>query len=169
MGEEIYNTPEELKNLYALIGSIASGWSHVEQAVDVTLWSLTGLDSHVGACLTAQIQSLGYRLDALVALVALRGGSKDLLRDINRFRGEADELNRSRNRVIHDPITMAEGEEPAAITITARKTLTFGIVAGKTVEYTKVNERIASLLMLFLELEKRIQIELLRTVRVPER
>lgn len=163
LSEENYETPEVLKHLYALIGSIASTWSHIEQSVDVTLWWLAGLEAEIGACLTAQIQSLGYRLDALVAIVELRRGSKELVKTINKFRGKADLLVRKRNRVAHDPISSNDGEEPAAITITAQKTLTYGFSFGKTEEYTKIKNEVAQLLSQYLAIDKNIRIEFART------
>src|SRR5689334_6567243 len=62
-GEESHEISYELCHLYALIGSIASTSSHIENSIDVTLWSLAGVDAQVGACFTAQIQSPLYRLN----------------------------------------------------------------------------------------------------------
>nr|WP_294502757.1 hypothetical protein [uncultured Rhodopila sp.] len=167
--KEANQTPEVLKHLYALIGSIASTWSHLEQSVDVTLWSLAGLDSQLGACLTAQIQSLAYRLNALVAIVQLKGGSKELIKSINQFCAEADRLTRDRNRVVHDPISSIEGEEPTAITITARKTLKYGFFGGKTEEYTQINTAIGQLLARYIKLDDEIRDNLKRTIPSPQR
>jgi hypothetical protein len=146
----------ELEHLYALIGSITSTWSHIENSVDVTLWSLAKMEARVGACLTAQIQSLGYRLSALVAIVAVLGGSKELLASINRFSQRADDLARDRNRVVHDPISTSDDDEPEAITITARKKLIYGFFKGKTEEYSRINSDVAELLGSYLRLEKEI-------------
>jgi hypothetical protein len=164
--ESTNETPKEIKHLYALIGSIASTWSHIEQSVDVTLWSLAGLDAHVGACLTAQISSLTYRLDALAALVELRGGSQELKKSIKEFHEKTYALSIARNRAVHDPIAIVDNGA-VAITITARKSLAFDISATKKAEYTKTNSEITGLLRRYSELAKKIETEISRPAPRP--
>lgn len=156
-----------VRGLYALIGSVASTWSHLEREVDVTLWCLARVDSHIGACLTAQIQSLGYRLDALGALARVLGAQPDLMRAINQFRGKADDLGRLRNRVVHDPIATTDDKGLVAITITARKTLQYGLFDGKVSEYADINDKIAGFLGEFQALKERISREILQPLPLP--
>jgi hypothetical protein len=157
----------ELEHLYALIGSITSTWSHIENSVDVTLWKLAGVDAHVGACLTAQIQSLGYRTDALSAMVTVLGGRKKLIASINQFGQRANDLARDRNRVVHDPISVPADGEPEAITVTARKRLVYGFFKGKTEQYSRINSAVGELLGAYLRLEQEISAELRRPAPVP--
>ncbi|MGH7154987.1 MAG: hypothetical protein ACREF3_13760 [Acetobacteraceae bacterium] len=154
-----------LTHLYALIGSIASGWSHIENAVDVTLWKLMGVDAKLGACVTSQIQSLAYRLFALASIVKLRGCSKETTRSLNKFIAQADKLSRDRNRAIHDPISA--GGEIKSITITARHQLVYCLSPDTRQQYEKTDSDIANLLGCYLDLEKRIFQELENQVPLP--
>lgn len=60
---------------------IASGWSHIEQALDDTLWRIASVHDDAGACLTAQFLSISNRLMALEALLRLRGVSNDFIEE----------------------------------------------------------------------------------------
>ncbi len=73
---------------YKAIGRVAAWWSRFEADVATMLWRLTGLESGLGACLTAQIPNVSRLLDGLVALVAYRGGSKELLTRLNKFKAK---------------------------------------------------------------------------------
>jgi hypothetical protein len=157
---EVAERSNALTHLYALIGSITSSWSHVENSVDVTIWSLMHVDAHAGASVTAQIQSLEYRLYALIALVNLLGGSPQLIKSLNQFKELVGNLGRGRNRAVHDAISAPDDDEPAAITITARRKLVYGFFKGKTAEYTKLDAEIAMLLAEYLKLDEKIHSEL---------
>ncbi len=159
--------PADLMRLYALIGSIASCWSHIEQSVDVTVWWLANIDSREGACITAQIQSLHYKVLALIALLDLRCASKPLIRAVNQFSGKADEVAKRRNRAVHDPISAADGEEPLAVTITAERKLKYGFFDGKMAEYDETENQVSSLLETYIELDQRIRREFEERSRLP--
>lgn len=158
MAEQSEQVPSaDVMRLYALIGSIVSCWSHLKQQVDVTLWWLAVLDPRVGSCLTAQIQSLSYRMFALVAMLGVRDASQNLINEVNKFSSNAEKLALRRNRAIHDPISAAEDEDPVAITITARRKLVYGFFPGKIAEYEKTEEEITLLLKRYIELDQRIR------------
>ena len=149
--------PADVMRLYALIGSIASCWSHLEQSVDVTVWWLAGLNHLKGPCITAQIQSLRSKIFALVALLDLHCESQPLIDAINKFSGEADKVVRRRNRAVHDPISSADGEEPVAVTITAQRKLTYGLFKGTMAKYVETERQIVSLLETYIELDQQIR------------
>jgi hypothetical protein len=76
---------ENPQHLTSRIGLVAAGWARFEYLTNKLIWRLANVDITVGACITAQILSPSNRLKALVALVRLRGGSEDLLKDIRAF------------------------------------------------------------------------------------
>ena len=152
-----YETPQEVKEIYMLMGSISSTWSHIENAVDVTIWELAQVEPAFGACITAQIQSLHYRLFALSALVQQRGCGPEIIKKINQFDRCTQPLSEKRNRVIHDPVvTESDGKLSTLVISAKKKGLTFGLFHDKISEYTKINDEISSLLKDYLSLEREI-------------
>ena len=162
--ENVHETPGEIKDLYSLVGSIASTWAHLEQSVDFTLWSLTGLEANVGASAPARIQAslrrpLKDRIQTLVALVEEYGGSMELVRSINQFATEAIDLTDARHRAVHDPVAEVDGEV-VSITIRDRRIFNYRFSAERFQEYKKTNADIANILGLYSELASRIKAEI---------
>ncbi len=61
-------------------------------------------DGNLGACLTAQIQSVRAKLIALEALAYLHGATEEAAKAIRNFRNETEGPSRRRNNIIHNPI-----------------------------------------------------------------
>jgi hypothetical protein len=112
------------QSLTSRIGLVAAGWARFEYLANKLIWRLANVDIAVGACITAQILSPSNRLKALVALVHLRGGSEELLKDLRAFAKRAEGIARQRNRMVHDP-WIVEGEKSVRVEVTADKKLTF--------------------------------------------
>ena len=75
--------PEELNPDYAiLIGRVASSWSAVEANINFATWAVAGIAPALGACMTAQINSLDGRLRALLALLKLRRAPASLIKNV---------------------------------------------------------------------------------------
>ena len=163
------DTPSDVaaREIYALIGDIASGWSHIEQSVDTTIWWLAATDARYGACATAQIQSLHYRLLALVALLRLHGVSDGLITEVNLFSNNAGKVAKKRNRVIHDPISIEETGEVSAVTITADRKLAYGFSGDKQREYTAIGLEVYDLLRAYQVIDTKIVSELSTLPRRP--
>jgi hypothetical protein len=85
------------------IGRVANEWAILESFVDIEIWQIVGSDNEACACITAHLQSLNRRLQALLALVRLRGGDEKLASALNRFIAKTDNLAKKRNRAVHDP------------------------------------------------------------------
>jgi hypothetical protein len=134
-------TPETPhQSYYALIGLIASDWAVLEAVIDLTLWDLVGGEEKNVACLTAQYIGLFSRINALMALVRLQGGSKKLLEDIEKFQKDVRGINEQRNRAVHDPIKVGENGQLERIVITAQKALKFETVP---LEYAKLVDTVS--------------------------
>jgi hypothetical protein len=55
-----------------------------------------------GACITTQIGNSGRLMEALIALVDLNGGGKELLKSLRTFQGKVATHQRTPNRLVHD-------------------------------------------------------------------
>jgi hypothetical protein len=132
---------------YAAIGKVASNWAVLERLIDSAIWGLSGADDEEGACLTAQLPSIGRRLDTFNSLIRLRKGSAELMSQINIFTRKANEAARRRNRIVHDPWG-AERHTllPHRFQITADPIPVFRYKAVPTDEVIKVVEEIADLI-----------------------
>jgi hypothetical protein len=132
-----------LSPYYEIVGRIASAWSHVEQLIDDTIWTLAEVSHDKGACITSQLQSLYPRFRALSALVELHGGDKKILREIEAVSNSGMSLSKERNRAVHDPIGYHIDKQIAVIhRITADKSLEMDAIPANIAEYKNTRERI---------------------------
>jgi hypothetical protein len=109
---------------YQAIGRVATEWALLEFLIDEAIWRLAGLSQETGACITSHLQSANRRMQALIALVRLRGGLPSHITSLNKTSSRMDELARMRNRFIHD--TWSHREETGAhyrLNITAERML----------------------------------------------
>ena len=157
MEESRPESPADLVQLYATIGSVASGWSHLENATDVTIWRLANVEYSQGACLTAHISSMRNKLLCLLSLMNLLGYPEDYVKTVNVFSGKIDKISRKRNRVVHDPISCEPGKEPVAITITADRKLVYGLFGEKLLEYSQINREVADALSEYLDIDNSLK------------
>lgn len=148
-------TDPALIDLYAHIGSIASTWASLENAVDVTIWRIAGLDHHDGACITVQINSLQYRLLALFALLDRRIPEADVIKKLHKFIQDSAKLARCRNRAVHDPVFVTGGGKIEVLSIGTNRKLEYQF-AEKTADYREINLEIAKFLERYLALEQEI-------------
>ena len=117
---------QAMVSAYVRVGQVAVLWSTLERQIDQTIWAVAGLNTEVGACITSHIQSLTYKINALTAIVALRGHS-DLVVKLNKLRSEAEPLGKLRNEVIHTPISVDKhsGQVKRDLISTEKRKLTF--------------------------------------------
>jgi hypothetical protein len=105
--DQLIIAPDD-RPIYAKVGKVASDWAHVEHALDVIIWELSGIESQKGAAITAQLMGVFPRFKAILALLAQPAlvNRKNLRTVINRT---TDLMNKSsgpgdkRNRIVHDP------------------------------------------------------------------
>ena len=58
---------------YAAVGKVASNWAAFEHRIQWAIWNIAELDNLTGACITAQIGNSGRMIDAVIALLRLKG------------------------------------------------------------------------------------------------
>lgn len=129
---------------YSAIGKVAANWAAFEHLAESALWKLADVGDEPGLCLTAQIPNTARRLDALLALVRLRGGSEALASRINKFAEATHALTEKRNRVIHDSWHWNVATQRALrLEMSAQKRLLYGFVAMPEDEIDAIVEEIA--------------------------
>jgi hypothetical protein len=135
---------ETLSNLlnephYKSIGKVAANWAALEALVNSALWRVARVEDMAGACFTAQIPNMARRVDALAALVKLRGGSTGLIKKVNKFGTDTHGLNELRNRVVHDPWHVdRDTGEIKRLEVSAKGSLKLGYVAMPVAEIDHV-------------------------------
>ena len=85
------------------VGLIATRWAFLEFIIDSTIWRLANIQSEIGGCLTANLQSIHLKLRSLRALAEYHGASKKLLKDFASFQSRISGTADKRNRAVHHP------------------------------------------------------------------
>jgi len=88
---------------YAAVGELASVWASFEHRIQWAVWNLASLDNLTGACITAQIGNSGRMIDAVIALLRLRGAPEAFIKPLLAFAEKVSRKQRRRNRIVHDP------------------------------------------------------------------
>lgn len=111
----------------ARIGRVTAAWADFEQLMNSTTWALVNhRNVEAVACLTAQIENYGRKLDAIIAIFGTRGCQEPILKKLRSFSEWVGNLGRMRNRIVHDTWTsVKETGEAYRLEITAAKTLVF--------------------------------------------
>lgn len=104
MSGEVNESPYKVipKDHCAAIGLVAITWADFELTIDRAIWALMDVDHQVGACLTAQFNSMFHRMNALASLAGQCGISDDLCAEITKLAGKIGYLSEERNRAVHD-------------------------------------------------------------------
>lgn len=117
----------ELHPLYALVGRVASEWSHLEHILDAIIWELARIPPNVSACITAQILGAYPRFLTIIALGTMRGLSPTTLDRIKSVQGAVSRAQEERNRAIHDPWYIEVGSgQPAQFKSMPKSALVYG-------------------------------------------
>ncbi len=83
-------------------------WATLESSIDGTIAKLAETDDQTMSCITAQLIGPARRMDALLALFLLKGGSENVKKELKSFQGRLQQLGEDRNRVVHDPLIMGK-------------------------------------------------------------
>jgi hypothetical protein len=94
--------------IYARVGKVASDWAHVEHALDVIIWELSGIKPQKGAAITAQLMGVFSRFKAILALLAQpeladRPNLKTVITRTTDLMNKSSGPGDKRNRIVHDP------------------------------------------------------------------
>jgi hypothetical protein len=145
---------------YAAMGRIAANWAYFEALVSTASINLANIDIKTGVCFTAQIFSIGRKLDAFIALAKLKGASAKLIEDMHMFAKDAQGLGAQRDRVLHDVWRFPHPEPPLRFEATAVKSLRLMEIAHPTEKLQGLNSHIEELPHRFATLLARLHIEL---------
>jgi hypothetical protein len=137
---------------YSAIGLLAAMWARFEVSLQLAIWRLAELDSRRGACITAQIGNSGRLLDAVIALLRLRGAKRDSLKLILSFAEKVGKNQRKRNRIIHDEWTFHSSGDSYRAEISAKQELIFGITPHSTADVENFTKQVIELCAEFSEL-----------------
>ncbi len=99
---------------YALVGRVASEWSHLEHILDATIWDLLPVNQMFAACVTSQIMGVRPRCNAIQTLGEANGLKKSDLKPFRRLANDSHSAGDWRNRFIHDPWYFEAGSEKPA-------------------------------------------------------
>jgi hypothetical protein len=88
---------------YAIVGRVASEWSHLEHILDLTILDLTGLRPELAACVTSQILGVGPRCKAISSLLLSQSYDKKLAKGFRSLAGDSYSVADWRARFVHDP------------------------------------------------------------------
>lgn len=156
-------TITELEPFYTEVGRIASAWANMEFEIDRLLWDLSEGQHMLAACITSQLTNAGARIRALIGLVRLREGSKELITKLNQFDAATNLMGRKRNRVVHDPWHYNSAKSVAAqLSIAIEdKALTFDFMPKTLPEIKNLYEDIKVHVNKFLVLDGQIREALL--------
>jgi len=110
----------------AAIGRVVAAWAMVERDISDTICDVAGINREIGACITAQINTVMGRLEALIALSKLLNAPAGSITKLNRFKERARVLADRRNRIAHDPwLQDIETSEHYRFEVTARSRLIY--------------------------------------------
>ena len=87
---------------YALVGRVASEWSHLEHILDETIWSLLQAQRELIACVTSQILGVGQRCNAIDLLARTRGIGDEFRKPFRQLKQDSFSVGDWRNRIVHD-------------------------------------------------------------------
>lgn len=99
----VYDRLPEDHPFYAMVGRVASEWSHVEHSLDLIIWNLLGTSQSEAACVTSQIMGVGPRCKAIINLVRFHGLPPEIEKALRRFMSDSFSAAEWRARWIHDP------------------------------------------------------------------
>jgi hypothetical protein len=88
---------------YAAVGEVASTWASFEHRIQWVIWNLANLDNLTGASITVQIGNSARMLDAVIALLRLKGAPERSIVPLLNFAEQVGKKQRRRNRIVHDP------------------------------------------------------------------
>jgi hypothetical protein len=94
-----YHEPNHIE----YVGLIASQWATLEFYIDSTCWRLAAVSPEVGACFSANLGSIHFKLRTLYALLELHNVNPIVLKSLRTFQGKVSGTADKRNRVVHHP------------------------------------------------------------------
>jgi len=139
---------------YAAIGIVTANWSYFEAVLDTWIHHFADTSPDVGVCLTSQISGSARKIDALIALIRLRGISDPSPDEFDAFSKKTISIAENRNRVAHDWWDLSDPDFPSRLMAMARKKL---ILRMEKVSTEQLNHLAGDIMNLKNELESMCQ------------
>jgi hypothetical protein len=132
---------------YALVGRVASEWSHLEHILDLTIWDLAGVKREAGACITSQIMGVGPRCKAIIALGFMNNvPDQPILKGFRELMSTSYGAADDRNRIVHDPWFLDQGSnQPGQFRRMPYQDFHYGVVDVSKKEIDETIEKIRKL------------------------
>jgi hypothetical protein len=141
----------KMENHYAAVGKVASNWAAFEHRIQWAIWNIAGLDNLTGTCITTQIGNSARMIDAIIALLRLKGAAEEAITPLNKFAEKVGKKQRQRNRIVHDPwLFRIPSGEPARDELSANRDVKSTLTPHSTKE---VEAFAADIIALVTELE----------------
>lgn len=87
----------------ALIGRVASEWTHFENILDEIIIHLLEIPEEIALCITRHIMGATPRFKMIESLGKLRGVDEEKFKKLRRLKSDQYETSEHRNRIVHDP------------------------------------------------------------------
>lgn len=125
-------------------GQAVTIWADFELTVDRALWDMMGVPQAIGACVTAQYNSVFARLKALQSLGHLHRAFESDLKKLGIFTGNLSSLNERRNRIVHDARFRTSSGDIARWEALANKTLKFDLQLESRASLLEFRDEVAA-------------------------
>ena len=132
---------------YALIGRVASEWTHFEHILDEIIWDVSQIPEDVALCITGQMMGATPRFKAIEALTRYAGLPKSLLKKTHALKAQNYAVVEQRNRIVHDPWFLVSDSNPDNDSITQLKASPPGHVPVSKAEIEKTIRQIRNLVV----------------------
>jgi hypothetical protein len=130
---------------YASVGKVAAIWAGLEHLMQMAIWRLARVDNLTGVCITAQIGNSGRLLDAITALLRLRGATDIALKPLLTFSEKVGRRQRKRNRIVHDEWVFRLDGQPSRFEVSANRLAVYDIIPHSTDEVEDFVKQIIAL------------------------
>lgn len=144
---------------FAAIGQVAATSALLETFLDTLALELADITSEAGLCFTAQIAGSARKMDAYIAVARFRGAKK-IVPDLEKFAKVTAALAERRNRIVHDPWSVEQGQTPERMEVTARRILRSQMVPVSTDDILKLVADIRAHIFNLLEIDDQIRSEI---------
>jgi hypothetical protein len=109
---------------YEALGALVHAWSTMEAALVLRIANIAQGNPRMTLCLAAQIGAANRLLDALISICREAGADETTIDQLTKAAGQLGELQRKRNRFIHNAWSSSDPSMPAMWKISADKKLT---------------------------------------------
>lgn len=144
------------------IGRSAEAWGQLEIHIDRSIWALAQVEQQLGACVTAQFQSIHPRMRAFIALADINGASEKTVSELRTYYSKClSGLADKKKRQAHDPRMVQRGTgQVVRLETAAKPNVHFDFKPEDLEELAKLHNKIDEAVEKFIQLRNRVLDEL---------